>query len=253
MGRSARTIVRLHRYFGLGMDPSAVAELTADHLESYERRSGLPARTHAEFLVNSLVHRFATPPSADFGAHFLPALVLTGIGMAIYMGGGTGASPTAPPTWAMVPLVAGLAGLAVQTARASGFPTRGAIAPSVVFAFGAIADAVVMPTVLPEDNSIRLGLVIFAVTCPLVFLRLAARQQGRVSWAEIRAQLDTDPALRVIWRFLSLSLVLMAAGEMVAIMRFELPGSFRVGAVIAGVGLAWMARSFHLAVRARPC
>jgi hypothetical protein len=251
---NSSTIVRLHRLIGMGMDPGAVSELASDHIESHERRSGLPVRSHAEFLVNNLVRRFGTSPAADLGAHFLPALLLTGIGMAIYLGGGQGAKPGAPPTWTMVPLVLGLASLAVQTARASGFPTRSAIAPALLFAFGAVADAMVMPTVLPEDDAIRLGLVIFAVTCPLVFVRLGAKTRRRLSWTQIRGHLATDSVLRVIWRFLSLSLVLLAVGEMVAIMRFELPGSFRVGAVIAGVGLAWMARSFHLAARtARTC
>ena len=245
----AVTIVRLHRLVGLGMNARSVEELATDHLESHERRARLGVLGHAEFLVNNVWRRFATPPSADLGAHFLPALLVTGLGIAIYVAGGTGATPEASPTWPVIPVVVGIIWLVVETARASGFPTRRAVAPALMASFGALADALVMPVALPEDNSIRLGMAVFVVGCPLVFIRLATRSREGLPWDEVRDLLAVDRVLRVGWHILSLSLALIAVGEMFTLARLWLPGSFRIGAIVAGLGFAWMARSFHVAAR----
>ena len=106
-----------------------------------------------------------------------------------------------------------------------------------------------MSIVLPEDNSIRLGLLIFSVACPVVFLRLGARTRARLSWTEVHRFLVDDRILRFAWHALSVSLALIAVGEIVALSRLSLPSSFRIGAVVAGLGLAWMARSFHAVAR----
>ena len=204
---------------------------------------------HAEFLVNNVRRRFTTPPSADLGAHFLPALLVVGLGIVIYVVGGTGATPDASPTWPVIPVTLGIVWLLVETARANGFPTRRAVAPSLVAAFGSLADALVMPVVLPEDNFIRLGMVIFAVACPLVFIRLGTRSRNGLSWEEVRSLLTSDRVLRLGWRLLSLSLAFMALGEMFTLARLWLPGSFRIGAIVSGLGFAWMARSFQVAAR----
>jgi len=243
------TIVRLHRLLGVGMNSGTVDELASEHLESYERRTRLSVRAHAEFLVNSVARRLTTPPSADLGAHFLPALIVAGLGIAIYVAGGTGATADASPTWPVIPVTLGIIWLAVETGRAHGFPTRRGVAPAFIAAFGAISDALVMPVVLPEDNCIRLGMVIIAVACPAVFVRLARRTPEGLPWKQVRQMLGTDRALRVAWHFLTLSLALMAIGEMFTLARLWLPGSFRIGAVISGLGFAWMARSFHASAR----
>ncbi len=248
------TIVRLHRLVGIGMDVRSVEQLANEHLESDERRVGLSAIDHAEFFANNIVRRFTTPPSTDLGAHFLPALLVTGLGIAIYVAGGVGATAEASPTWPVVPVIIGIIWLVIQTARAHGFPTRRAVAPALVAAFGSFADALVMPVVLPEDNSIRLGMVVLAFAAPVVFIRLATRSREDLSWKQVRELLAIDRTLRVGWRLLSLSLALIAVGEMFTLVRLWLPGSFRIGAVIAGFGFGWMARSFHLAARApKPC
>jgi hypothetical protein len=246
----ANTIGRLHRILGVGMEPRAVAELAAEHLESNERRHGLAPRDHAEFLLNNLARRINTPPARDLGAHFLPALIVTGLGIAIYSAGGTfSTAPTGAPSWPVAVVAVGLVWLVVVTSRTQGFPTRGALVPASVLSLGAVLDALVMPVVVPEDHSLRIGLVIMGLTCPVIFLRLRSRGRHSLSWVEVRVAILEDRALRAAWRGVAFGLMLIAFAEVLALSRHELSNALQVGAVISGVGLAWMARSFHAAAR----
>jgi hypothetical protein len=240
-------IERLHRVLGLGMDSRAVAELASNHIETKDRRNGLTARGHAEFLLNNLVLRFRTPPSSDLGAHFFPALGLTILGIVIYLLGGRGPDPGTSPRWPLVPLALGLIWLIVQTSRVHGFPTRGAVGPAVLTGCAALADAFVMPVVVPEDYGIRVGLVILALAGPTVFLRFRAKSRYILSWPEVRNILATDNALRLAWNLLSVGLVLIALADGFALSRYHLPDSLRIGSLVSGVGLAWLAQSFHRA------
>lgn len=246
---NGRTIERIHRILGSGMAPQAVDELAGNHVESDERRNGLTPRHHAEFLANNVVRRLVTPASSDMGAHFLPALVVTGVGIAIYLLGGEGASPDSAPTWPMIPLAVGVIWLIIQTSRANGFPVRTGTIPALVAGFGALADAAVMPIYFPEEQFIRAGLVILGLTGPSVFLLLAKMSPQVVSWETVRAVLARSRRLRLTWYLLSAGLALIAFGEVLAWSRFELPNSLQIGAVVTGIGLAWMAQSFYVAGR----
>lgn len=246
----ANTIGRLHRILGVGMDPRAVAELAADHLESSERRDGLAPRAHAEFFLNNLARRINTSPARDLGAHFLPALIVTGLGIAIYSAGGAFSTTTGgSPSWPVAVVAVGLVWLVVVTSRTQGFPTQGALAPASVLSLGAILDAMVMPVVVPEDHGLRIGLVVLGLTCPMIFLRLRSRGRHSLAWAEVRVAILEDRALRAAWRGVALGLAIIACAEVLALSRHELSNALQVGAVISGVGLAWMARSFHAAAR----
>lgn len=245
----ASTIGRLHRALGLGMDPRAVAELAGDHVESFERRQGLRPRQHAEFLLNSVVRRINTSPAQDLGAHFLPALLLTGTGIAIYLAGGSSSAPSGSPSWPVAIIAVGVVWLAVAASRARGFPTRRALAPASLLSLGVLLDALVMPVVLPEDHCIRFGMVVMGLTCPTIFLRLRRQGPHDLSWVEVRLAILGDRLLRVLWRALAVGLAVIAVGEVLALSRHELPNALQIGAVISGAGLAWMARSFHAAAR----
>jgi hypothetical protein len=243
------TVARLHRLIGLGMDMRAVEELAAQHLDSIERRQRLTPMAHAEFLLNNLIRRANTPPRSDLGAHFLPALAVTAVGMGIYLSGGQGPHPNSTPGWPLFPLGIGLLWLIVQTCRARGFPTRGAIGPSLVMGTGALADAIVMDPVVPEDHLIRVGLVLMGFTQPLLFILLSRRSRSSLGWPEMRRLLLAESSLAYTWYLLSAGIALVAAGELLALARYELPNSLQVGALISGVGLAWMAQSFVVATR----
>lgn len=245
----ASTIGRLHRVLGLGMDPRAVAELAGDHVESDVRRHGLRTKEHAEFLLNSVVRRINTSPAMDFGAHFLPALLLTGLGIAVYLAGGSSAAPSGSPSWPVGVVAVGVVWLVVAASRVRGFPTHRALAPISVLSMGVLLDALVMPIVLPEDQCIRFGMLVMGVTCPVVFLRLRSHGPHDLSWVQVRLAILADRLLRLAWRTLAVGLAVIAVGEVAALSRHELPNGLQIGAVISGAGLAWMARSFHAAAR----
>lgn len=246
----ANTIGRFHRILGVGMDRRAVAQLAADHLESNERRRGLAPRDHAEFFLNNLARRVNTSPARDLGAHFLPGLIVTGLGIAIYsLGGAIAPTTRGSPSWPVAVVAIGLVWLVVVTSRTHGFPTRGALVPASVLSLGSVLDAMVMPIVVPEDHVLRIGLLVLGLTCPMIFLRLRSRGRHSLSWVEVRVAILDDRALRVAWRGVALGLALIAFGEVLALSRYELSNPLQVGAVISGVGLAWMARSFHAAAR----
>lgn len=245
----ASTIDRMHRVLGLGMDPRTVTELAGDHVESNERRHGLRKSEHAEFLLNNVVRRINTSPAMDLGAHFLPALVVTGLGIAIYLVGGSSAAPSGSPSWPVGVVAAGVVWLVVAASRVQGFPTQRALAPASLLSLGVLLDALVMPVVLPEDHCIRLGMVVMGLTCPTIFLLLRRHGPHDLSWVEVRLAILADRPLRLAWRALAVGLAVIAVGEVLALSRYELPNGLQVGAVISGGGLAWMARSFHAAAR----
>lgn len=231
------------------MNAETVDELTAEHLESEERRKGLKLRGHAGFLFNNLFRRLSTSPWDDLGAHFLPSLVLAAVGIAIYLSGGEGPSPGSTPSWPLIPLGIGLVWLIVQTCRARGFPTKGAIGPATVMGLGALANAWVLPITYPEDRLIQVGLVLMGLAEPGLFLLLERRGGKALSWQQMREALLTDRALRRVWHMLALGLVLIAIPGIVAPLHPELPATLRYGAAITGFGLAWMAQSFYVITR----
>jgi len=246
------TIRRLHRILGLGMDQVSVNELAGDHVESDERREGLSLWGHASFLANNVLRRLETPASADMGGHFMPALLVICAGIAVYLLGGKGASPESRPSWPMIPLALGVLGLIVQTSRTHGFPVRSGVFPALVAGFGAIADAVVMPISLPEEHLIRVGLVVLGSTGPAVFIMLARCMPRVPSWGAARCALADDRWLRLTWQLVPLGLALIAVGEVMTSPRYQQPNSVQVGALLMGLGLAWMARIFYVAGRALP-
>lgn len=243
------TIAKIHRVIGWGMDMDTIDDLAADHIEAQDLRQRLTLRSHAEFLLNNLIRRLEASPQSDLGAHFLPSLALAGAGMAIYLGGGAGPEPGSEPGWPLIPLSVGVLWLFLSACRARGFPTTGAIAPSLVMSFGALCDAWVMTIVLPEDLAIRAGLVLMGISQPALFITLARLLPGRLSWAQMRQALLNSRPLRVIWLVLAAGVACIAAGDLLAVGRHELPNTMQAGAVITGLGLGWMAHAFVAATR----
>lgn len=231
------------------MSEDTVGELTAEHLDSEERRKGLNLRGHAGFLYNNLIRRLSTSPWDDLGAHFLPSLLLAAVGILIYLLGGEGPQPGSTPSWPLIPLGIGLVWLIVQTCRAHGFPTEGAIGPATVMGLGALANAWVLPIVYPEDRLIWIGLVLMGLAEPGLFVLLARRGGEALSWQQMREALLTDRSLRRVWHTLTLGLVLIAIPGILAPLHPELPATLRFGAAITGLGLAWMAQSFYAITR----
>ena len=244
------TIDFLHRFLGVGMDRATVSLLASEHIDTISRHQVLTTLEHLEFLYNNVARRFDTPPKSDLGAHFVPSLLMTCLGVGIYLAGGKAAIPNTAPAWPVIPLVAGLFWLFIQSVRAGGFPTRGAIFPSLVTAFGTGVDALLLPIVNIEDHFVRAGLYVFTAAGPAMFimLRFVGPEDG-LSWLEMRDALAGSRRLRSAWNLLFVSITLLAVGELLAAPRSELPDTLQAGAAIAGVGLAWMAQSFRRAVR----
>ncbi|MGQ0680530.1 MAG: hypothetical protein ACT4OM_12905 [Actinomycetota bacterium] len=244
-----RIIDRIHRILGLGMAEDSIEELAADHVETARKRRGLNWRGHLGFIFNNPARRLTTSPRTDMGAHFLPSLFVSVAGVLIYLIGGKGPTPDQGPSWPMLPLAAGVVWLSLVSYRVRGFPTKGAIWPMLLTSFGAIADAVVLPVTVPEDNLIRVGLAVLGVAGPAVFVMFSRKNPDGLEWKEVVEFLAGNPRAMALWHLLSVGLGLIATGELLALVRPELPTTLRIGAVVSGVGLFWMAESFHRATR----